>query len=227
MIITVLGANGQTGVELVRQVIEAGHTVHAVVRRAGSLPPRAGLEVFVGDVTDPAVVAKASQAADAIVSALGSLKTPLMTPAVRAVIEASESTGVKRFVLMSAYVVLRDRLRPGLKLASRLSMKMAIEDKTASEALLRSSELNWTIAYVSTLTDRPGTGRVREVAPAERLGLRHRISRADSAAWMVESVGLERYFRTGAVLVNDRVPRPVSHRPDRRVPASRSLRWYS
>jgi uncharacterized protein YbjT (DUF2867 family) len=151
MIITVLGANGQTGLELVRQVIEAGHTVHAVVRRAGSLPPRAGLEVFVGDVTDPAVVAKASQAADAIVSALGSLKTPLMTPAVRAVIEASESTGVKRFVLMSAYVVLRDRLRPGLKLASRLSMKMAIEDKTASEALLRSSNLNWTIAYVSTL----------------------------------------------------------------------------
>jgi uncharacterized protein YbjT (DUF2867 family) len=200
MIITVLGANGQTGVEVVRQVIEAGHSVHAVVRQAESLPPRAGLEVFVGDVTDPAVIAKASQATDAIVSALGSLKTPLMTPAVRAVIEASESTGVKRFVLMSAYVVLRDRLLTGLKLASHLGMKMAIEDKTASETLLRSSDLNWTIAYVSTLTDRPGTGRVREVPPTERLGLKHRISRADSAAWMVKSVCLEQYFRAGVVL---------------------------
>jgi uncharacterized protein YbjT (DUF2867 family) len=200
MIITVLGANGQTGVEVVRQVIEAGHSVHAVVRQAESLPPRAGLEVFVGDVTDPAVIAKASQATDAIVSALGSLKTPLMTPAVRAVIEASESTGVKRFVLMSAYVVLRDRLLTGLKLASQLGMKMAIEDKTASETLLRSSDLNWTIAYVSTLTDRPGTGRVREVPPTERLGLKHRISRADSAAWMVKSVCLEQYFRAGVVL---------------------------
>ncbi|MCW2873661.1 NAD(P)-binding oxidoreductase [Actinacidiphila oryziradicis] len=200
MIITVLGANGQTGAEVVRQVLEAGHSVHAIVRRAESLPPRAGLEVFVGDVTDPTVIAKASEGTDAIVSALGSLKTPLMTPALRAVIEASESTGVKRFVPMSAYVVLRDRLRPGLKLASHLGMKMAIEDKTAGEALLRSSGLNWTIAYVSTLTDRPGTGRVREVPPTERLGMRHRISRADSAAWMLKSVCLEEYFRAGAVL---------------------------
>jgi uncharacterized protein YbjT (DUF2867 family) len=204
MIITVLGANGKTGVEVVRQVLEAGHTVHAVVRRAESLPPRTGLEVFVGDVTDPAVIAKASQGTDAIVSALGSLKTPLMTPAVRAVVDASESTGVKRFVLMSAYVVLRDRLRPGLKLASRLGMKMAIEDKTASEALLRGSGLNWTIAYVSTLTDRPGTGRVREVPPSERLGMRHRITRADSATWMLKSVCLEEYFGSEVVLAQGR-----------------------
>jgi uncharacterized protein YbjT (DUF2867 family) len=200
MIITVLGANGKTGVEVVQQVLEEGHSVHAVVRRAESLPPRPGLEVFVGDVTDPAVIAKASQGTDAIISALGSLKTPLMTPAVRAVMDASGSTDVNRFVLMSAYVVLRDRLRPGLKLASYLGMKMAIEDKAASEALLRSSDLNWTIAYVSTLTDRPGTGRVREVPPSERLGMRHRISRADSATWMLKSICLEEYFGAGVVL---------------------------
>ena len=60
MIITVLGANGKTGMEVGRQAIEVGHSVHAVVRRAESLSPRAGLEVCVGDVTDPAVIAKAS-----------------------------------------------------------------------------------------------------------------------------------------------------------------------
>jgi uncharacterized protein YbjT (DUF2867 family) len=58
MIITVLGANGQTGVEVVRQVIEADHSMHAVVRQAESLPPRTGLKVFVGGVTDPAVIAR-------------------------------------------------------------------------------------------------------------------------------------------------------------------------
>jgi len=200
MIVTVLGANGKTGVEVVRQVLEAGHSVHAVVRRADSLPPRPGLEVFVGDVTDPAVIVKASQGTDAIISALGSLKVPLMTPAVKAVIAASESTGVKRFVLMSAYVVLRDRLRPGLRLASRLGMKMAIDDKTASEMLLKNSDLDWTIAYVSTLTDRPGSGRVREVPPTEKLGMRHRISRADSATWMLTSVSRKAYYQAGIVV---------------------------
>jgi uncharacterized protein YbjT (DUF2867 family) len=201
MIITVLGANGKTGVEVVRQAIEAGHTVHALVRRADSLSARPGLEVFIGDVTDPAVVARASQGTDAIISALGSLKVPLMTPAVKAVIVASESTGVERFVLMSAYVVLRDRLKPGLRLASLLGMKMAIDDKTASEKLLTDSDLDWTIAYVSTLTDRPQADGVREVPAAEKLGLRHRISRAGSAAWMLNSVDRKAYRRTGVVLV--------------------------
>ena len=56
MIIAVLGTNGQTGGEVVRQVIAAGHSVHALVRRAELLPARPGLEVFVGDVTDPAVL---------------------------------------------------------------------------------------------------------------------------------------------------------------------------
>jgi hypothetical protein len=129
-----------------------------------------------------------------------------MTPAVRAVIDASESTGVTRFVLMSAYVVRRDRLLPGLKPGSRLGMRMAIEDKTASETL-RGSDLNWTIAYVSTLTARPGTGRVREVPPTERLGLRHRISHADSAAWMLKSVCRKEYFRAGVVVAQQlRIP---------------------
>lgn len=61
MIVTVLGANGKTGVEVVKQAIEAGHSVHAVMRRADSLTPRPGLTIFVGDVTDSAVIAKASQ----------------------------------------------------------------------------------------------------------------------------------------------------------------------
>lgn len=53
---------------------------------------------------------------------------------------------------------------------------------------------------MSTLTDGPASGGVREVPPAERLGLRHKISRADSAAWMLKSIGLERYFKAEVVL---------------------------
>ncbi|MFF7602506.1 NAD(P)-dependent oxidoreductase [Streptomyces mirabilis] len=200
MDITVIGASGKSGLEVVKQALEAGHTVRAVVRRADSLEPQAKLHVTVGDVTDPAIVAEASQGSDAIISALGSLKVPLMTPAVQSVITASEITGVKRFVLMSAFVVERDRLRPSMKIISRLGMKMAIEDKTASEALLHDSDLDWTIAHVTTLTDRPKGARIRVVPESEKLGMRHKISRADSAAWMLDSLRSKEYNHAGVVL---------------------------
>ncbi|MEV8394213.1 MULTISPECIES: NAD(P)-binding oxidoreductase [unclassified Streptomyces] len=200
MNITVLGASGKTGLQVVRQALEAGHTVHAVVRRADALEPRANLHLTVGDVADPAVVAEASKDSDAIISALGNLKVPLMTPAVQSVIKASDITGVKRFVLMSAFVVERDRLRPSMKVISRLGMKTAIEDKTASEALLRRSGLDWTIAYVTTLTDRPKGARIREVPKSEKLGMRHKISRADSAAWMLDAAVSNKHIHEGIVL---------------------------
>jgi hypothetical protein len=66
--------------------------------------------------------------------------------------------------------------------------------------LLKNGDLDWTIAYVSTLTDRPGSGRVREVPPTEKLGMRHRISRADSATWMLKSVSRKAYYQAGIVL---------------------------
>ena len=108
----------------------------------------------------------------------------------------------------------RDRLRPGLRLASRLGMKMAIDDKTASEMLLENSDLDWTIAYVSTLTDRPGSGRVREVPPTEKLGMRHRISRADSATWMLKSVSRKAYYQAGIVLAQGLNPRRFPAAPN-------------
>ena len=67
MTLTVFGATGGTGLQVVEQGLVAGHAVRAVVRDATRLAPeRAGLDVFVADVMDPAAIVEAVTGSDAI-----------------------------------------------------------------------------------------------------------------------------------------------------------------
>ncbi len=45
-----LGSTGRTGKWVLKEALEHGHTVHAVVRQAHKLEPQAHLRVFEGDV---------------------------------------------------------------------------------------------------------------------------------------------------------------------------------
>ena len=154
----VLGATGRTGVLFVKKALAEGHEVTAVVRRAGSsVDPR--VRSVIGDVTDAAVIAKAAQGNDAIVSTLGvksaSEAPTLITDMVRAVIESAKTSGVDRFVLLSAFGV-GDSLAKASFLVGplfRTVLKKTYADKAASEVLLKSSGLKWTLEYPGALNN--------------------------------------------------------------------------
>ena len=66
----VLGATGRTGVHFVKNALDQGHQVTALVRRPdATVDPRA--DIVSGDVTDAAVIATAARGHDAIISTLG------------------------------------------------------------------------------------------------------------------------------------------------------------
>ncbi|GAA1979581.1 NAD(P)H-binding protein [Isoptericola halotolerans] len=70
--ITVFGANGTLGSAIVREALERGHTVTAVVRDPAKVTvqhPR--LSVTPGDVLDPQSVSSAATGQDVLVSAVG------------------------------------------------------------------------------------------------------------------------------------------------------------
>src|SRR5688572_30391675 len=107
MRIAILGAGGKTGLHLVRQAIERGYLVNALVRKREALAVAPNLNTFVGDATNARHVANVSAGATVLVSALGSgaAKSTLMSQAVRAVVEASAITGLRRIILLSSYAV--------------------------------------------------------------------------------------------------------------------------
>jgi uncharacterized protein YbjT (DUF2867 family) len=199
MNLTVLGAAGATGVQLVEQALAAGHQVTALARSAENLTlTNPNLHVVQGDATDRAVVSQAMKGADAVISVLGA-RGPVIAEATRAVVAAAEQAGPDRIVMLSSFAVARDRLKPVSKLVTRMAMGSQIKDKTAGEEVLRASGLDWTIVYATVLTNGPKT-EPRVVPETEKVGMSQRISRADVASFLLQAATDGLYSRRDVII---------------------------
>src|SRR5665213_696984 len=189
----VLGATGHTGVLFVKKALDQGHQVTALVRRAdATVDPRA--RIVSGDVTDAAVIAEASQGHDAIISALGAKNvsaTPtLITDMVRAVIASAKTSGVDRFVVVSAFGV-GDSLAKASFLAGlifRTALRKKYVDKAAADVLLTASDLKWTIEYPGALNNRESTRYTATVLKdVTKLPILPSTSRANVADFLLDA----------------------------------------
>ena len=207
MRIAVFGAAGGTGQALVRQALDRGDEVSALVRTPGSLPiEHARLRVVAGDATrDAAAVAEVIQGRDVVVSALGrrnSFKSDqLMVRSVRAIVPAMERADVRRLILVSAFGVgetWRDApLVP--RIMYRVLLGDIFADKKAAEDEVRASGLDWTIVHPVLLTNGPRTGRYRVGGHLELAGV-PKIARADVADFILDEAGSNRYVRKAAAI---------------------------
>jgi uncharacterized protein YbjT (DUF2867 family) len=178
MKLTVFGATGGIGGHVVRQALEAGHTVTAVVRDRARLavPDRPGLRVVtVAGLTEPGPLEPALQGADAVVSGVGPSarkQAGVTTVATRAIIGAMAATGVRRIVAVSAVPVgpIPDdeafiRRRIAYPVIGRL-LRPVYDDLAAMEGDLRRSGTEWTVVRPPRLDDKPLTDRYRMVIGA-------------------------------------------------------------
>ena len=188
MRITVFGATGRIGTEVVRQALAAGHEVVAVVRDPARLavPAGPGLGVVTADVMDPGQIGPAVKGADAVVSALGPRKggsATVLADSAGSILNAMDQTGVRRLVAVSASgafieagepFVTRVLVKP---LLQRI-LRDAMTDTQRMEAEIRASGTDWTLIRPPQLTSRPGRGRYRRMID-HNVG--RRIARADVA----------------------------------------------
>ena len=186
MNLVVLGATGGTGRLVVEQALAAGHTVTALVRSPEKLATsQPNLRVVTGSATDVESVAGAMEGADAVISTLGGGGS-VIADSTAAIVAAARQAGVRRVIVLSSWLVERDRMSTLLRLASGVAMGGLIKDKSAGEKLLRQSDLDWTIVYASTLGDGPATGST--ILPeGANWSMSQRISRADVATRLIES----------------------------------------
>ncbi|WP_217170309.1 NAD(P)-dependent oxidoreductase [Streptomyces sp. AC512_CC834] len=172
MELTVFGATGGIGQEIVRQALGAGHRVTAVVRDPARLHVDGErLEVFRADLGDPAAVQSAVAGRDAVLSGLGARSRAdagVGTRLTRTVLGAMEAEGVRRLVVVSAAPVgpeaqdagLLDRAARGVVSAV---LKDIYADLRAMEAEIARSATDWTAVRPPRLQDKPLSGRYRTV----------------------------------------------------------------
>lgn len=195
MKITVFGATGGVGREVVRQALDAGHEVTAVVRDPARLdvPAHDRLRVaVVKDLTDEDALLPVLAGRDAVVSALGATSnkqarlTPVVGPALRAIVSAMDRAGVSRLSAVSAAPLAPDLPEDGAVMRLvvypllRRLLRDVYADMAVMEAAIGASRTEWTVVRPPRLLDRPRTGAYRRALDGNVPGGKV-IARADVA----------------------------------------------
>lgn len=206
MKILIIGANGQIGTRLVKQLKESEHTPVAMVRKKDQVGQfeNEGIETVLGDLEED--IDHAFKNVDGVVFSAGSgAHTPKSQTkvideqgAVKA-IDAAIDAGVNRFIMVSALMANRD---PD---AWPDSMKHYYEAKSKADDHLRSSGLNYTILMPGRLTNDEGS---RKVELSEEISdlKGQSITRDDVASVIVEMIDSENTYHKSLDLLQGNEP---------------------
>jgi putative NADH-flavin reductase len=193
MKLLVLGATGGTGLEMVREAIERGHSVTAFVRSPERLKPFGDhITIRQGNLLNAAELEPVIKGHEAVLSGFGprlpvsKADANLLRQFGGALTAAMPKAGVKRVVVESVAFLFKDSIIPPAYLLGRLLFPGIVADASGMEELFQNSGLEWTIARPPELTDKPYTGkyRVRE-EHLPRFGFK--ISRSDVADFMIKA----------------------------------------
>jgi putative NADH-flavin reductase len=199
MKVSLFGATGLTGRQVLAQALQRGHEVTALVRRPEALQlDHARLHLIQGDALDPDAVTRAIRGQDAVLQCLGiggkgdGKPSTFVSDATRVIVEAMQATGVQRLVCMSnAGAGDSAGFGPWIYRAFILPTFMKwlvaiLEDKNRMEPLVQQSGLAWTLARFPAILDKRGKGHIRESYDGRNLGFT--ITTGDTAAYLLDQL---------------------------------------
>jgi uncharacterized protein YbjT (DUF2867 family) len=185
MDVLVAGGHGKVALRLLRLLAVDGHRARGLIRKPGQAADleALGAAAVLGDLEADTSLDEYVQGADAVVFAAGAgpgsgperKRTVDLGGAVK-LVDAALAVGVHRYVMVSSIGADRPDTASG-------SMRPYLEAKAEADRYLMASGLGYTIIRPGSLTDDPGTGRVRV---STELGDRGGIPRDDVAAVIAE-----------------------------------------
>lgn len=207
MRIAIIGGSKGTGLATAHEALERGHEI-VIVSRSDPRLIRDGVRWLTGDARDSIVLERALEGVSATVTALGVpqtwKRTTLFSQAAVALMRAMDQAGLKRTVLVTGLGAGDSRGRQGWvydKLVFPLLLARSYADKDRAEAILRKSDLNWTIVRPGRLTNGAKKGRVEALLTPQtyRYGA---ISRADVAGFVLDCIEQATFMRQTPQIVD-------------------------
>lgn len=193
-------------------VLSTDEPIRVFVRNPAKLATtHPNLRVVEGDLIDAAAIGRAVDGADAVISALGpSLKrsatgTPV-TDGTRNIVKAMEAAGVRRYIGLATPAVADAKDQPTIKgkvlrFMPRLAFPNALVELDGITDVVRDSDLDWTIARITSPNDRPAKGTVRAgFLGRDKVGAA--MTRADIATFLVGQLHDGTYLRAAPAISN-------------------------
>jgi putative NADH-flavin reductase len=207
MKVLVIGGTRGIGREVVAAAHAAGHELTLLARHAEWISlPVTGVRVVAGDAGDADDVDRAVAGQDAVVwtAGVGPTRRPvhLFSRSTQFLLAAMARHRVRRLVCVTGIGAGDSRGHGGLfydRIVQPLFMKTVYEDKDRQEAMLRASDVDWTIVRPGTLTNGPATGLVRALTDLSGVTA-GKVSRADVAAFIVENLETGEFRKTAVLL---------------------------
>jgi len=191
MNVLVFGATGKTGSLVVDRALAQGHQVSVLVRNAAKVK-QSGVNILIGDATNPADVLQAMPSHDVVIDTIGGTTpwktTQLETTSARNIIAAMHSTGVPKLlvVTMMGLGVSRTQAPAWYKyLLMTTFLRGSTQDKTNVESEVLASGLQYVIVRPPILTEDPSTGPAKIFTPPATA---HKITRTDLANFLVDQI---------------------------------------
>ncbi|ORX98623.1 3-beta hydroxysteroid dehydrogenase/isomerase family [Basidiobolus meristosporus CBS 931.73] len=209
MKLAILGGTGRTGVEVIKQALEKGLTVTALVRdiekAKEKLPSSPELTLVQGDALEQSKVDQVVQGHDAVIVSLGGgLRGPdveICSKAQKLINHSVKKYNVRRMIVVSS-IGVGDSWNSvswitGFLLWLVLGRPLA--DKEIQEQQIREDlpEFDWTIVRPGQLTDTGLTGTYRT---GFDLGS-NRISRADVAHFILNQLESDEFHRQAPSII--------------------------
>jgi putative NADH-flavin reductase len=201
MKLLVFGSTGGTGRELLIQALDQDHRVTAYARDPAKIEDiqHSRLTVVRGDVLDAVTVKSAVAGHEGILVNIGAgpSRTTLREEGTRNIVEAMQSTGVKRLICQSSLGV--GDSRTNLPFFTKyvivgIFLRHAFADHELQEAVVRQSSLDWTIVRPPYLKDGPRTEVYRHGFSTTDKQIKNWISRADVADFMLKQLVDDTYL---------------------------------
>ncbi len=201
MKLLIIGGTGGTGNELIKQALESGHIVSALIRNPKNLKiEHPNLKIIEGNVLDFDKVKMAVSGQDAVISFLGHkgffIKTTILSEGTKNIIQAMEIQNVKRFICITSLGVNDSRFKLGLYytlFVIPFIIFFYFWDKSKQEKLVQSSKLDWTIVRPGQLTNGKKIGKYKHGLNVGNYILTKMISRADVAHFILSQLNDKTY----------------------------------
>lgn len=201
MNILIVGATRGIGRQLLDQALASGHNVTALVRNPRRLAMQhERLRVVKGDILDAESVARAMAGQDAVSCTIG-VKAPwppvtVFSEGTRNLLQAMKTTGVRRLMCVTGIGAGDSRGHGGF-LYDHLILPFLFgpvyADKDRQEALIKASDVDWTIVRPGFLTNGPLTKNYRVLTDMTGVTA-GRISRADVAHFFLKELESRQYL---------------------------------